>query len=92
MTATALTPDVTLGRSDRVILRKLAYAAQDLAAERARLADATEPNMISAYARGVSAAAEKLETIRDIAAATGAAHRNMALAEAALAGNDDDLY
>lgn len=92
MNTTAPTADVALDRSDRTILRKLADAAQELTAGRARLADTTDPHMIGAYAQRVATSAEKLETIREITAATGAARRNMALAEAALEGNDDDLY
>lgn len=88
----APTADVALERSDRTILRKLADAAQELTAERLRLEDTTDPHMIGAYAQRVANAAEKLETIRELAAATGTARRNMALAEAALEGNNDDLY
>lgn len=92
MSTTATTADVALDRSDRSILRKLAFAVQELTADRARLDGITDPHMLGAHAQRVFVTAEKVETIREIAAATGAAHRNAALAAAALTGNDDDLY
>ena len=82
-----------LARSDRAILRQLAYAAQGVTAARAKLNNNTDATFVAAYAARVAEAAAKFDTILEVVRATGVATRQpeLLVGEAA-AGDDSNLY
>ena len=81
-----------LARSDRAILRQLAYAAQAVTATRAKLNANTDTDFVAAYAARVAEAAAKFDTILEIVRATGVAYREPERIAEAAAGNDANLY
>lgn len=79
-------------KSDRAILRRIADAAQTLAREQAQLADVTSSSDLAYRAQKVATQATVLETLREVALATGCAARAGDLIVEAFAGNDENLY
>lgn len=101
MTENTATAAQSLERSDRALLRRLAFEAQAVAATQRQLASATtqredslssNADFVASYAQRVAEAAMRFETVRELVLATGAAARNSELVVAALEGNDEPLY
>lgn len=86
------TAEQALERSDRAILRQLAYAAQAVTATREKLNATTDTDFVASYAARVAEAAAKFETILEVVRATGVAHRQPERIAEAATGDDSNLY
>lgn len=93
MTENTATAAQSLERTDRAILRHLAFAVQNVKAAQAAVVKAADerPDAIQHAAATLSREAAALEAIRLVVGATGAADRNLSLAGEAMAGNDENL-
>ena len=82
----------SIEKSDLAILRKIAYESQILNFERHRLEGTNSPSDIAHAAQKVSTQATIVETLREVALATGCAQRNGDLIVEAFAGDDSNLW